>query len=136
MWICQKCGTKASSKCPDHRQVFMEDQIAAMMTWVMKVPTQTVHPVERESGGIRYMNHAELHMSIGSSTDDRGLALFEALRWIKEKTDSTLLAYACDHKWVAETEEHRTCQLGHEHDVFDPDALAIQLDDLATSSAT
>jgi len=110
-FTCSKCGARAHSKCPNERTVFPDNQVAAVLSNLIKFPGTTV-----EDG----RGKVQLQISIGifpdpgtESMTPEEHAEYEALRIIQTSEDDTLRQLVCVHNWTLP--KGQKCSFGHAH---------------------
>lgn len=106
--VCKKCGAEAHSKCPACRTVFPEDQIGAMLSWILKFKERKME------NGQRWL---EVSLLMTDEQDEE--KALENLAKLMEKmlhqVDNypSIHSYACDHEWTMKPGEKPTIDCGH-----------------------
>lgn len=88
---CTKCGAEASSKCPSQRTVFLEDQMAAVLSNVINFKAERLEEGPHE-GAVKVEFDALLRLDEG---DD---PLREMILLLTQQTESIQRA-TCRHRW-------------------------------------
>lgn len=97
-WKCTKCGATASSKCVDRRNVFMDDQTAALWSYVVKIKEHTVEETPRHMTGYKHIITFQYTTAQASAAQDA--AQIHALKCLRRMTDEVIEHLMCDHRWA------------------------------------
>ena len=106
MWKCVDCGAKANSKCVDERNIFLEDQAAAMLGIMLSVEV-------KESYGWKKEEYKEYVIKWDIEGSFEEAMAYMCKRMSQPGMVETLKIMSCNHRWYLEGDGK--CLFGHDH---------------------
>ena len=107
-WRCIKCETTMLSKCPAQRNIHCEGSNESRAI----ACNTAMHIIRMEAEH----NEVVLRTTVFDNASDQAAILLKVLEYAGAKADPIAVTQAyCDHYWVIDDLENRTCTLGCEH---------------------